>query len=84
MAEHELKELHLRQDSFEQRLFRLEEMYKELKKQNDQILSVLTPIADTYKAVGTLRKWINALAIGIITFSSAFFGIREIIKTIKK
>lgn len=79
-----LREIHLRQDDFEKRLFRTEEMYRELKVQMEKIITILEPISETYKTVGTLRKWINAGAIGIVTLSSAFFGIREVIKVIKK
>lgn len=80
----DIKEIHLRQDDFEKRLFRIEEMYKELKSSNEKILAVLEPISETYRTVGTLRKWINALAIGVITLTSAIFGVKEVIKTFKK
>lgn len=76
--EKEIKEMHLRQDSFEQRLFRIEEMYKNLEKQNKDILDLLRPISSTYNAATTLRKWINALAIAIVTFVGAFFALRQI------
>lgn len=71
-------------DDFERRLYHNEQMYSELKAQMEKIITILEPISETYRTVGTLRKWINAFAIGIITLTSAFFAVREVIKTIKK
>ena len=76
--EQKIKEIHLRQDSFEQRLFRIEEMYKNLEKQNNDIMELLKPISSTYNAATTLRKWVNALAIAIVTFVGAFFALRQL------
>lgn len=79
-----LKEIHLRQDSFEQRLFMIEQNYKELNRQNEEILKLLKPISETYTAVTTLRKWANALAIAVVTFTGAFFALKEVFKSIHK
>lgn len=78
------RKIHLRMDDFEKRLFRNEEMYKELKLQMEKIITILEPISETYRTVGTLRRWINAFAIGLITLTSAFFAVKEVIKTFKK
>lgn len=80
----EMRDLHLRQDDFEKRLFRMEELYATLKESNEKILKVLEPISDTYKAAGTLRKWVSAFVIGVITLGSAILTLREIIKLFKR
>lgn len=80
----EIRKIHLRQDDFEKRLFRNEEMYADLKASNEKILLVLKPISDTYAAAGILRKWVSAFVIGVITLTSAIIGVREVIKLFNK
>lgn len=75
-----IKEIHLRQDSFEQRLFRLEEMYKELKEQNNKILDVLTPISETYQTTTQVGKWVT----GLMVFVSILLGVILSLKSLLK
>lgn len=80
----EMKNIHLRQDSFEQRLFSLELVLKEIKRNQEEMKTILLPISQTYEAAGTLRKWINSILIGITVIAGAMFSLREIYQMFKK
>ncbi len=80
----EIKEIHLRQDSFEQRLFQQGEMINEIRENQKQILLILTPISDTYRAATTLRKWLNGFFVAIATLAGVFLSIREVYTAIQR
>lgn len=78
--EKELKDIHLRQDGFEQRLFAQEQLIKKLDDQYREITSLLKPISQTYQTASKLGKWIMALMV----FISIMLGVALSLKSLLK
>lgn len=80
----EIKEMHLRQDNFEQRLFQHGEMIKEIRENQKQILAILTPISETYQAASTLKKWVNGFFVALATLAGVFLSLKAVYEIIKR
>ena len=72
-------ENHERKSDMEIQLLR-KELTDRVNKNHEEVMSILNPIADTYKTAGTIAKWFMATTVFLGVFVGLLVGLKDLFK----